>query len=64
MIRPGWPNTIGTVIGVFFVAVAVSGLTLAGANSWISDLFNGIVLFAAAGLSTIFARQRGGSRIF
>lgn len=64
MIRPGWPNTLGTVIGVFFVAVAVSGLTLAGASSWISDLFDGIVLFAAAGLSTIFARQRGGSRIF
>jgi ribose transport system permease protein len=63
-IRPGRPNTLGTVIGVFFVAESVSGLSLAGASSWISDLFNGIVLFAAAGLSTYFARQRGGARIF
>jgi ribose transport system permease protein len=63
-IKPGRPNTVGTIIGVFFVAFAVSGLTLAGASAWVSDLFNGLVLFAAAGLSTVFSRQRGGSRMF
>ncbi|HWH25047.1 MAG TPA: ABC transporter permease [Pseudolysinimonas sp.] len=60
VIKPGVPNTLGTIIGVFFVAISVSGLTLLGASSWVSDVFNGAVLFAAAGLSTYFARKRGG----
>jgi ribose transport system permease protein len=63
-IRPGRPNTLGTVVGIFFVAFSVSGLTLTGASAWVSDLFNGLALFAAAGLATVFARQRGGKRLF
>lgn len=64
VIKPGRPNVVGTIVGVFFVAFSVSGLSLMGASSWVSDLFNGVVLFAAASISTIFARQRGGTRIF
>jgi len=59
-IHPGRPNTWGTVVGIFFVAFVVSGLSLLGASSWAPDLFNGLILVAAASLASIFARRRGG----
>jgi ribose transport system permease protein len=59
-IHPGRPNVWGTVVGIFFVAFVVSGLSLLGASSWAPDLFNGLILVAAAGLASIFARRRGG----
>ena len=59
-IHPGRPNAWGTVVGIFFVAFVVSGLSLLGASSWAPDLFNGLILVAAAGLASIFARRRGG----
>lgn len=59
-IHPGRPNTWGTVVGIFFVAFVVSGLSLLGASSWAPDLFNGLILVAAAALASIFARRRGG----
>ncbi|HEY2054633.1 MAG TPA: ABC transporter permease [Solirubrobacterales bacterium] len=58
-IRPGRANALGTLVGVFFVAISVSGLTLAGASSWVAEVFNGGILFIAAALSAVFARQRG-----
>jgi ribose transport system permease protein len=48
------------VVGIFFVAFVVSGLSLLGASSWAPDLFNGLILVAAASLASIFARRRGG----
>jgi len=62
-IRPGRINTPGTVVGVFFIAFSVSGLTLAGANSWVNDVFDGVALFVAGGLATVFSRQRGARSI-
>jgi ribose transport system permease protein len=59
-IHPGRPNVWGTVVGIFFVAFVVSGLSLLGASSWAPDLFNGLILVAAAGLASVFARRRGG----
>ncbi|GAA4691064.1 ABC transporter permease [Phytohabitans rumicis] len=58
-VRPGFFNVIGTLIGVLFVSVAVSGLTLAGAQAWVSPVFNGAALLAAVGLSTYLGRHRG-----
>lgn len=57
-VRPGFFNVIGTIIGVLFVSVAVSGLTLAGAQAWVSPVFNGAALLAAVGLSTWLGRHR------
>jgi ribose transport system permease protein len=59
-IHPGRPNVWGTVVGIFFVAFVVSGLSLLGASSWAPNLFNGLILMAAAGLASVFARRRGG----
>ncbi|WP_310963916.1 ABC transporter permease [Nocardioides terrisoli] len=57
-IRPGRYNVIGTVIGVYFVGTAVSGLSLLGADTWVQPTFNGGALIVAVGLSTYLAQVR------
>ena len=56
---PGFFNPVGTIIGVLFVSVSVSGLTLSGASTWASPVFNGAALLVAVGLSTYLGRHRG-----
>lgn len=58
MIRPGKYNVWGTVIGVFLVAVSVSGLTLLGATGWAQQVFDGAALIFAVALSTFMGRAR------
>jgi ribose transport system permease protein len=62
-IRPGRYNVWGTVIGVYFVAVSVSGFTLLGAETWVQPVFNGTALIVAVALTTFAkrARERGGT---
>ena len=60
-IKPGKYNVWGTVIGVFFVATSVSGLTLLGADVWVQPVFNGVSLIVAVALSTLIARSRESS---
>jgi ribose transport system permease protein len=57
-IRPGRYNIWGTVLGTFFVAVAVSGLSLLGASTWVQPVFDGGALIVAVGISTIARRSR------
>ncbi|GAA1705422.1 ABC transporter permease [Microbacterium sediminicola] len=59
-IRPGRFNVVGTVLGVLFVAVSVSGLTLAGSQSWVDSVFNGVALVLAVFVSTYLRRRREG----
>jgi ribose transport system permease protein len=61
VIRPGRYNVFGTIIGVFFVAVSISGLSLAGADIWVQPVFNGAALIIAVALSTLIARARATS---
>ncbi len=58
-IRPGQFNVPGTIVGVFFVAVGVNGLTLAGASDWVEPVFNGASIIVAVALSAVLARRRG-----
>ncbi|GHF19080.1 ABC transporter permease [Pseudolysinimonas yzui] len=60
-IIPGRFNVVGTVIGVLFVAVSVSGLTLAGAQSWVDAVFNGAALIIAVFVSSVLRKRRAGS---
>jgi ribose transport system permease protein len=62
-IRPGQPNVIGTVLAVLFLAAALSGLTMAGIASWVSDVFDGLALLVAVSVATWFARKQGAKRI-
>jgi ribose transport system permease protein len=57
-INPGHYNVWGTVIGVFLVAVAVNGLTLLGADAWITAVFNGGALLLSVTVSSFMARAR------
>jgi ribose transport system permease protein len=57
-INPGHSNVWGTMFGVFFVATAVNGLILAGAENWITQVFNGAALVVSVMLSTIIKRVR------
>jgi ribose transport system permease protein len=58
-IRPGRFNVPGTIVGVFFVAVSVNGLTLAGAADWVEPVFNGAAVVIAVSASTVLAHRRG-----
>lgn len=49
--RGGRFNVWGTVVAVYVLAVGVKGLQLMGAPGWINDLFNGVALLLAVGLS-------------
>jgi ribose transport system permease protein len=57
-IQPGKYNVWGTVLGVYFLAVAVNGFTLMGAQAWITPVFNGAALVVAVLLSTLMGRRR------
>lgn len=59
-IIPGRFNIIGTVVGVLFVAVSVSGLTLAGAQNWVDAVFNGAALIIAVFVSSFLRKRRAG----
>lgn len=49
--KGGRYNVWGSVVAVYVLAVGVKGLQLAGAPVWIPDLFNGVALLIAVGMS-------------
>jgi ribose transport system permease protein len=44
-------NVWGTLIAVFVLAIGVKGLELTGAPFWLPDMFNGLALLIAVGIS-------------
>jgi ribose transport system permease protein len=56
--RPGRFNIWGTVLAVYLLATGVKGLVLMGADVWVPDLFNGLALIIAVGLSGIQRRPK------
>jgi ribose transport system permease protein len=59
-IDPGHYNVWGTMLGLFFVAVAVDGFTLMGAPNSVTQMFNGaaLVISVAIAVFTTKARER------
>jgi ribose transport system permease protein len=57
-IKPGRANALGTIVAVTVLAVGLSGITLAGADFWVTPLFNGGTLLIAVGLAGLSARRR------
>jgi ribose transport system permease protein len=44
------------VVAVYLLATGVKGLVLMGADFWVPDLFNGVALITAVGLSNLQRR--------
>jgi ribose transport system permease protein len=57
-IRPGRYNVWGTIAGIFLVAVAVTGFTLLGADTYVTPVFNGGALILAVAVSTRMGKRR------
>ncbi|MEI7993138.1 MAG: ABC transporter permease [Actinomycetota bacterium] len=53
MLRPGFFNAEGTLVAIMLIAVGVNGLSLAGADSAIGQIFTGVVLLASVGLTRL-----------
>jgi ribose transport system permease protein len=53
-------NVWGTIISLYVLAVGIKGLQLAGMPSWVNDLFYGLALLFAVGLSRW---ERSGRRL-
>jgi ribose transport system permease protein len=58
-IRPGKPNVPGTILAVLFLATAVSGLSMAGADAWVGPVFQGSALVVSVCVATAFSRGSG-----
>jgi ribose transport system permease protein len=57
-IQPGRFNAIGAGISVFFLAIAVNGMNLLGAQTYVQSLFYGVFLVLAVVLSRVINRRR------
>jgi ribose transport system permease protein len=55
-IHPGRMNVPGTIIAVYLLATGATGLQLAGAQIWVTSLFNGVALLVAVGLTVLKVR--------
>jgi ribose transport system permease protein len=58
-IRPGRVNVLGTIVAILLLATGVTGLQLAGAPTYVTQLFNGTALIIAMALAARTARRRG-----
>ncbi len=60
-IQPGRFNAVGAGISVFFLAVAVNGMNLLGAQLYVQSLFYGVILVVAVVISRVINRRRAAS---
>jgi len=58
-VQPGRWNVPGVVVAILFLGILNSGLTLAGAQTFVNDLANGVALLAGVGVANLLARHRG-----
>jgi ribose transport system permease protein len=56
-IRRGRFNVWGTVIGTLLLGVGINGLTLLGAPTWVSQVFDGGALIVAVSVAAIVSRM-------
>ncbi|GAA1541309.1 ribonucleotide-diphosphate reductase subunit alpha [Nocardioides humi] len=63
-LTPGRFNAWGTVLGVITLGAGTTGLSLATAPAWASNMFTGVVLIAALAVTTVQRKPRTGKRRF
>lgn len=49
-------NVVGTILGLYLVTVGITGLQLLGVESWIGEVFNGLVLILAVLAASLGSR--------
>jgi ribose transport system permease protein len=57
-IKPGRYNVVGTLVAIYFLAAAISGLNFVGLGQGIEPLFNGAALIIGVGVSSWLGRSR------
>jgi ribose transport system permease protein len=50
-------NALGTIVGLYVLAIAVTGLQLLGAQPWVTNVFQGGALMIAVTLARLVARK-------
>jgi ribose transport system permease protein len=56
-IKPGRFNSFGTVVALYLLVTGVTGLELAGAASWVEQVFNGSALVIAVTFARLVSRE-------
>lgn len=57
-LKPGRFNIWGTVLAIYLLGTGVQGLRLAGADLWVTDVFNGLALLIAVAITVFMQRRR------
>jgi ribose transport system permease protein len=60
-IKPGRFNAWGTLLGVLTLGTGTTGLALATAPAWASNMFTGVVLITALAVTTVQRKPKGTS---
>jgi ribose transport system permease protein len=60
-IQPGRFNAVGAGVSVFFLAVVVNGMNLLGAQTYVQQLFYGVILVVAVVTSRVINARRAAS---
>jgi ribose transport system permease protein len=56
--KVGRLNVPGTLVAIFFLAVNITGLTFAGVENWINQVFTGLTLILAVALAAVLSKER------
>jgi ribose transport system permease protein len=56
--KVGRLNVPGTIVALLFLAVNITGLTLAGVANWINELFTGLSLIFAIAIAAVMQKDR------
>ena len=60
--KVGRLNVPGTIVAIFFLAVNITGLTYAGVQNWITEVFTGATLILAVALVAVLSKERKAKR--
>ena len=57
-------NVLGSLVAIYFLAININGLSLAGVANWISEVFTGLALILAIIFTGVLARKsnKGGGK--
>jgi ribose transport system permease protein len=56
--KVGRLNVAGTLVAIFFLQVNLTGLTYAGVQNWINQVFTGLTLILAVALAAVLSKER------